>query len=229
MSVNLKSISGPSAGSVKYDVLTMLSLAGMRGSTTLQVSMLRLVALITARYNWRNDELVVGQRDMARMWGVTERTVKREIKRLTETQILVCKRPGVRGRVGAYRLNQAEIAGITRDAWPQVGPDFAYRMAERYKPAASKVVPLRHASPLEVPDDDHWGPVSKSLATHHPDAYSAWLGSLRFDGLKEGRVHLSAENRFKKHYVETHFSDILLAAIEEQFGLGTRFVVSGAR
>jgi len=50
--------------------------------------MLRLISVVTARYNWRNDELSIGQRDMARLWAVNERTVKREMKRLTEANIL---------------------------------------------------------------------------------------------------------------------------------------------
>ena len=44
--------------------------------------MLRLIALITARYNWQRDELSVGQSEMARIWGVHDRTVKREVRRL---------------------------------------------------------------------------------------------------------------------------------------------------
>ncbi len=93
-----KRLTGPEAGSLKYDILTALTLLGLHGTATEQTSMMRLIALITARYNWRANELTVGQRDIARMWAVNERTVKREMKRLTDAQILVCKRSGVRGR-----------------------------------------------------------------------------------------------------------------------------------
>ena len=91
-------LTGPEAGVIKYDLLTALSVAGLNGSPTLQTSLMRLIAAVTSRYNWRADELSVGQRDLARMWSVNERTVKREIKRLTDAQLLICTRGGVRGR-----------------------------------------------------------------------------------------------------------------------------------
>ena len=91
---------GPKAGSLKYDLLTALSVAGLHGSPTEQTSLMRLNALITARYNWRLEEVSVGQVELARLWSINERTVKREMKRLIGMGILSCIRPGVRGRVG---------------------------------------------------------------------------------------------------------------------------------
>ncbi|MEM8776557.1 MAG: hypothetical protein AAGF53_16095, partial [Pseudomonadota bacterium] len=107
-------IAGPEAGVQKYDILTSLSVAGLNGSSAFQTSMLRLIALVTARYNWRSDELSIGQRDIARMWSVNERTVKREIKRLLGYDILIRKRAGVRGRVATYRLNYSKVAEISK-------------------------------------------------------------------------------------------------------------------
>ena len=65
---------GPKAGSLKYDLLTALSVAGLHGSPTEQTSLMRLNALITARYNWRLEEVSVGQVELARLWSVNERT-----------------------------------------------------------------------------------------------------------------------------------------------------------
>ena len=87
--MDAKRFTGPQAGSQKYDLLTALAVAGLCGSPGFQTSMLRLIALVTARYNWARDELTVGQREMARMWSVDERTVKRELKRLTTAGVLV--------------------------------------------------------------------------------------------------------------------------------------------
>jgi len=81
--LELRKLTGPQAGSLKYDLLTALSVVGLHGSPTLQCSMLRLSAMVTARYNWRLDEISIGQAELARIWGVNERTVKREMKRLT--------------------------------------------------------------------------------------------------------------------------------------------------
>ena len=134
--MDAKRYTGPQAGSQKYDLLTALSVAGLSGSPGFQTSMLRLVALVTARYNWGRNELTVGQREMARLWSVDERTVKREIKRLTAASILLQLRPGVRGRVAAYRLNIAEIHRLSAPVWDRVGPDYADRMAQQAPPPA---------------------------------------------------------------------------------------------
>ena len=40
------------------------------------------MALITTRYNWQRDELTMGQGEIARLWSVDDRTVKREMARL---------------------------------------------------------------------------------------------------------------------------------------------------
>ncbi len=69
-------MTGPCAGVVKYDILTAL---GLHGVPSAQASMLRLITAIMARCNWRSEEMTVGQRDLARLWGVAERTAKREV------------------------------------------------------------------------------------------------------------------------------------------------------
>ncbi len=211
MSLKPKSMMGPSAGSLKYDILTMLSLAGMHGPPIMQTSMLRLIGLITARYNWRLDELTVGQRDMAKMWNVNERTVKREVKRLIELEILICKRPGVRGRVGAYRLNFPQIARLSEPAWDEVGPDFAYRMRERYRLDEPKVVPLKAPTPqLAVVGEGPWATIAKVLQANAPDIWQAWFANLTFLGFADATLHLKAPNHFQQRYIETHLLTLLV-------------------
>jgi len=117
---------GPKASALKYDLLTALTVTGLHGTPTEQTSCLRLTALITARYNWRLDEVCVGHEALAQMWAVNTRTVKREMKRLMDWGVLLCIRPGVRGRVGAYRLNYARIYELSRPVWAQVGPAPAF-------------------------------------------------------------------------------------------------------
>ncbi len=72
-----------------------------------------------------------------RIWAVTERAAKREVKRLLEARILLLKQGCVRGRVASYQLNLAEVAARSRDHWAAVGPDFAERMAS-IEPADAK-------------------------------------------------------------------------------------------
>jgi len=154
--MDAKRILGRNSGVQKYDLLTALAVSGMHGTPGHQTSMLRLIALVTARYNWRTDEFCVGQRDMARMWGVNERTVKREIKRLCAASILICKRQGVRGRVGAYRLNIPEIYRSTAELWGDVGPDFAERMSGSQPERPATVVKVDFRATPEPEGQGGW-------------------------------------------------------------------------
>ena len=217
--IKLQPLSGPTSGSVKYDILTMMTIAGLHGSPTLQTSMMRLAALVTARYNWRLDEFTVGQRDIARMWAVNERTVKREIRRLIDAQVLVCKRAGVRGRVGAYRLNYAALANLSEPAWTDVGPDFAYRMTERYRKPDVKVVQLRTISTPDVrPCDNPWDRAMSVFSQEQPDVWSAWFAKLMFVNCEDKILRLQAPNAFLQRYVETHLVNTLIDAVATELG-----------
>ncbi len=69
---------GQQASVIKYDVLTAVGAFALSQPKGKQVLCQRLMTLITARYNWARNELAVGQREIAHMWNVDERTVKRE-------------------------------------------------------------------------------------------------------------------------------------------------------
>lgn len=227
--MNSLRLTGPEAGVLKYDLLTALSVAGLNGSSTLQMSILRLVAVVTARYNWRADEFVVGQRDLARMWSVNERTVKREVKRLTESGLLICKRPGVRGRVGAYRLNQARIAEMSKPCWPLVGPDFEARMGERYTRVEVNVVPLRPvlesnpANPVSAMPGT-WEKAMARLASDEPNQFNAWFAKLGFCSFVGGTLTLSCESTFAQRYIDAHLTHVLLRVVEDEMGPVARIV-----
>lgn len=231
--MDAKRFTGPQAGSQKYDLLTALSVAGLSGSAGFQTSMMRLIAAVTARYNWQRDELTVGQRDLARMWSVDERTVKREIKRLTTAQILLQLRPGVRGRVAAYRLNSAEVFRLSAPVWDRVGPDFAERMdsfAQRTAgpaPEGPKVVrlpvPAREASPSQ---SGPWGRVRARLAKTEPMLERDWYSKLQFEGMTDGILTLTAPSAFIARYVETHHRGPLWGAAEIEFGHLKRIFIS---
>lgn len=221
--MDAKKLTGPRAGSLKYDLLTALCVAGLHGTPVFQTSMLRLTALVTARYNWRLDEVSVGQRDMARMWGVNERTVKREVKRLLTDTILICKRKGVRGRVGAYRLNYAEIYRRSQPVWAEVGPDFEERMAEFVPDVNTSVVKVDFGkSPVPSPENaEHkpeWRHVLRRLKCRTPDLYLNWYANLELDRVDGGVVHLRAPTKFVARYIETHLIRELIGAIEIDLG-----------
>lgn len=216
-------LTGPDAGVLKYDLLTAMSVAGLNGTTTLQMSLMRLIAVITARYNWRSDEFVVGQRDLARMWSVNERTVKREMKRLVEARILICKRPGVRGRVGAYRLNQHRLAELSEPSWPLVGPDFDLRMRERYQQTNVTVVQLnayaeKAQSAGVSAQRGTWERAMAQLAQDQPNQYEAWFARLSYLGFENGMLRLKCQSVFVQRYIEAHLVRPLLTAAEAELG-----------
>lgn len=221
-------LTGIGAGAEKYDVLTALSVAGLNGTPTLQTSMMRLIALVTARYNWRIDEVCVGQRDMARMWSVNERTVKREIKRLTEAGVLICTRAGVRGRVGAFRLNYRRIAEMSAPCWSRVGPDFEARMSERHPARDVTVVQLSaYIQPDEPPGSSAktpWARIMGRLSKEHPSAFGSWFSRLSYLGNDHETLTLKAPSTFIQRYVETHLMDVLAASVEQEFGPISRIV-----
>lgn len=218
--MNLSRLTGPQTGSQKYDLLTAMAVAGLNGKSGLQTSMLRLVVLVTARYNWKLDEFSVGQRDLARMWSVDQRTVKREIKRLVDSKILLQLRAGVRGRVAAYRLGRQEIYRLSAPHWERVGPDFSARMDEQYVAmGAQKETVVRVDFRGKSSDDDapQWHRVKARLAETDPVVHSSWFASLRFIDHDNNVLHLQAPSSFVAQYVLTHHLQRLQEAASPDF------------
>lgn len=219
-----KRMTGPGAGVVKYDLLTALSAAALRGSATEQTSVLRLVALVTARYNWSRDELSTGQEDMARIWGVALRTAKREVKRLIAMGLLVLLKAGVRGRVGRYRLSREGIAAYSQKIWSEVGADFTERMAgtvaTRAVPADTpeeKVVRVQFAR-SESLGDGPWARVQARLQELAPEAWANWFRRLSLGSVEAGVITVNAPNPFVRDYVAVHLHAQIVEAVAAEFG-----------
>jgi DNA-binding Lrp family transcriptional regulator len=213
---------GARAGALKYDLLTALNIAGLHGSPTEQTSLMRLMLLITARYNWRVEEVSVGHAELARLWAVNNRTVKREMKRLLEMGVITCIRPGVRGRVGAYRLNYRRIYALSQPCWSAIGPDFEDRMMEMS--GARTVVKVDfnaaqtpHLKPVsdEIPAGS-WGAVRRRLKAEHPTLFESWFAKLVQDTIEDHTLTLRAPNRFVSRYIETHFATKLARAVDAE-------------
>lgn len=137
---------GREAASRKYDVFSALMAFALSKDKHMQRQVLRIMAFITTRYNWQRDELTMGQGEIARLWSVDDRTVKREMARLRAHGWLVLKRQGVRGRVSVYGIDLNRMLEDTRPAWPLIGEDFIARIEQQNALAgqgASNVVPLR--------------------------------------------------------------------------------------
>lgn len=227
MKIDIRQFAGPQAASDKYDVLTALSLIAFDQGASLQVSVLRLIALITARYNWRVDELCVCQRDMARMWGVSERTAKREVRTWVEARLMIRTRVGVRGRAGAYRLDMVEIRERALPLWSRVGPDYVERMS----PSVAVIGVEREANLSdsetlsEAAVRGSWRAISRRLKLSDPSSHAAWIAGLQADAEEDGILRLMAPTRFAAHYIRTHLMRGLMEAVEAERGVGTRLVL----
>lgn len=208
---------GPLASVRKYDLITGLGCRALKQGGHAQRLTLRFITLVTARYNWRRDELSVGRREIARLWHVDERTVKREMAKLKAIHWLSVKHAGVRGRVTIYALGHEAIDEATRGIWSAVGPDFEARMnlAEDTGQGA-EIVPMPGAG-LPVtgmnPDGTEWSFAAAALATDAPHLYRAWFQALRRKGREGERLTLIAPSAFHQHHVQAHHTERLLATI----------------
>ena len=205
---------GRGASARKYDLLTAMGALALSQGKHDQRRVLRLMTLINARYNWSRDELAVGQREIARLWSVDERTVKREMSLLRSRGWLCVRRQGARGRVAENRLQFEQLLKSTKTDWPAVGPDFDARMQATQSPNQN-VVPLSpkiEVAPPNISDGDEW---SMAQALLHSDAravYASWLSALKRYSRSGGRLTLLAPSQFHAAYVQTHLLNQVLSA-----------------
>lgn len=204
---------GRQAASRKYDLITALGVHACRGDKHFQRLVLRFITVVVARYNWQTDELSIGQRELATLWAVDERTVKREVAKLRALGWLVQKRAAVRGRVAVHGLDLAAILASTREDWAAVGPDFVERMAgpEAAPAVAQNVVAFPGTVPAVAEGASLWERVQAKLAAEDPAGFAMWFRQLAQVGFEGGCLELAAPSRFHAAYVTTHHLIRLLA------------------
>lgn len=209
---------GRDASAKKYDILSALMAHALAGDQHRQRLVLRLMALITSRYNWQRNELTTGQREIARLWCVDERTVKRDMARLRSLGWVDVKRAGARGRVSVLSLDLDRIMLDTRSEWSHIGEDFVARVAQGQQPAESKVVPFRRVDPVD--SDGLWPKICANLAEEDPALCDAWFRALYEAGTRDGRLTLVAPSRFHANYVRTHLlARLKIAARRHESGI----------
>ena len=207
---------GRAAASRKYDLLTALGAYALARSKHDQRLVLRLITLVTARYNWAREELAIGQREIARLWSVDERTVKREMAKLRALGWLSVRRQGARGRVTEYRLEINAVLRATEASWDAVGPDYALRMGCGAG-ETDRVVPLPVNGDVPAPDvsaGTEWALAQALLHGQDAGTYGAWLRALERCERAGGRLTLRAPSRFHAAYVQTHLAGAVLAACQ---------------
>lgn len=201
---------GRDAATKKYDILSALLAYGLQQDKHRQRLIMRLMALITTRYNWQRDELSMGQAEIARLWAVDTRTVKREMAKLRSLGWLVEKRGAARGRVAVHGIALDQIMVDTKPAWEAIGPDFIARVAPQtvLEGQGGNVVPLRPVS-APVGDGSLWAEAQAVFHAQDEAAYAAWVEKLTVVDLSEGVLHLMAPSRFHARYVTTNLLERL--------------------
>lgn len=200
-------IVGPGASARKYDLLTALALSSLHGERIAPILCLRLIALITARYDWARDMVAIGHEELARLWGVSRRTVIRDLARLTDCGLIEVAAPGRRGRVASYRLRHAAIDAATAPQWALAGQAMAARMAGAGE--SSHAQPRDEASSAALPDA-----LLAGLGDRLPEAVLArWIAPLDWLGVEDGVARWRAPSRFHATYVSRTHGDAMLAAM----------------
>ncbi|MDT1063911.1 DnaA N-terminal domain-containing protein [Paracoccus sp. CPCC 101403] len=204
---------GREAAAKKYDLLSAMMAHALAGDKHRQRLVLRLMVLITARYNWQRDELTVGQREVARLWCVDERTVKRDMARFRTLGWVEVKQQGARGRVSVLGLNLDRILLDTKQEWQNIGPDFVERLAGQDATVSDNVVPLHRPAPVPPAGQGVWAEASQRLLAEDRVLYESWFSSMTDAGIDSGCLTLVAPTRFHANYVQTHLSERLRTAV----------------
>lgn len=210
--MQVKHAVGQGAHVLKYDILSALLVLAAQGDATDARLALRLSLLITARYDWQRDRFNVGLREIARMWGVTERTAKRDMAQLRAMQWITVSRAAARGRVTEHRINMDKVLRATMPFWDQIGPDFTARLSKAPEPAPSNIIQL-HKTDAPVADDTLWSKVSHRMHSFDPQTFQAWFARLAQAEHINGALILAAPTVFIANYIKTHFSTYLLAHV----------------
>lgn len=193
----------------KYDLLTAMGTLALNSAKAEQRQLLRLMVLVTARYNWASDILSIGQAEIAKLWSVDERTVKRTMSVYRAKGWLWLKRPAARGRVSQYGLGIDQLFQDSQPLWAVIGSDFEARLA----PAASETNVLPFPVPAgTVPPQGQglWAKMQRQLVDEEPALYHAWLAGLEPHQEGAGRLVLASPRRFQLAYLRTHLTNRLL-------------------
>ena len=204
---------GREAAAKKYGILSAMMDHALAGDQHRQRLVLRLMSLITTRYNWQRNELTMGQKEIARLWCVDERTVKRDMARLRALGWLLVKAQGTQGRVSVLGLDIERVMLDTRQQWPNIGPDFVERAGGPavQAPVDDKVVPFRRAQSAAA--GALWGRARQTLSDEDPALFEAWLACVADCGVQEGRLQLIAPTRFHADYLRTHLQRRIEVAV----------------
>lgn len=216
---------GRGSAARKYDLLTILGSYALSQDRSLQRQTLRLICLITARYNWQTDQLSMAQTEIAKLWSVDPRTVKREMAVFRERGWLIERRASGRGQVTVYGLGISRILEDTRGVWENIGPDLVDRLSVGAGPETPEnIIPFPPTTQPEA-DGSVWSRIAQNMHRDDPSIYRAWIAALRPEWTGDELV-LHAPSPYHASYVKTHFASKIYAALR-RLEPGLRLQISG--
>lgn len=184
---------------------------------------LRLMTLVAARYDWDADHLDCGLREIATLWQVDERTVKRELAKLRALGWISLKRPAARGRNAVHQLEASAILGIeeqpetaieTVEATMQDTPNAPIEAAtieeaprEASIEEGAEVIPFRSGQAI-------WRCLMNEMAQAHPGLHDSWLVDLEARRDHDGTWVLGATSRFRAAYMTSHHLGLIRTRLQ---------------
>lgn len=211
-------LTGAGAGAKKYDVLSALALAGLDNAALPSQRALRLIALITMRYNWAADVLSIGHTELERIWSVSKRTVIREMDALRSLGLLVVLRRGRKGKVTTYRLDISAVRRLAADELVNDATGIDSRLSATHEVTAvdGETCSSIHKHTETVPDKTSDNPLWETILKRLPDTVSSaqkarWLAPLRIRKISE-TLEVEVGSAFRAEYVSRTFGDQLQSA-----------------
>lgn len=211
MTYHSPAISGPNAAVAKYDVISALTCVALTGERSQQTIIMRLINLITCRYNWRKNELSIGSKEVGELTFTSQRTAKRTLKALTDLRFLIVRLQGRKGRVTKYGLG---ITAIFEAAALHAKPkchQFSERItADSLGPSAS--VPPTDFK-VEAQACRKWNAICVDIADKSQSLYVSWFADM-VGSVKDGQLTVACKSNFIQNYARTKLLANVYASAE---------------
>lgn len=234
------------SASLKYDILSALAVAALSQKDRTRIDYFRLIALITSRYDWLRGEVSIGHSQLAELWSIDVRSVKRQIAYYADAGLMKKSRAGVRGRVTVYEIDLLKLIATTRPTLAKIGPDLEERLeqfcgaaaqsdsaqesaekkalgeinTDRVSEPSSEGALLRPASSSDGEDARILSAVRCALS---PSAFERWFKDVTIRKVSSGAIEFLFPTKFTADYVERTFEKQLTTVVIQCFGSQCRW------
>jgi hypothetical protein len=233
------------SASLKYDVLSALAVAALSQKDRTRIDYFRLIALITSRYDWLRGEVSIGHSQLAELWSIDVRSVKRQIACYADAGLMKKSRAGVRGRVTVYEIDILKLIETTRPMFAKIGPDLEERLDQFYGAAVQSETAQDSAEtktlgeinrdpvgatssnsallrPANVDRED--GHILSALrCALSPSVFERWFKDVTIHKVSSGAIEFLFPTKFTADYVERTFEKQLTMVVIECFGSQCRW------